>query len=100
MRRLHGSYDVEFRKTREIHGRDDLRVLDAVAAVAGAVGLGDRGENVQRDAIGAIANGVERQLKPGLVALNSHRRELFRIVGEDSTGRGIVGIGLEHSRSA
>src|SRR6266480_7240413 len=100
MRRLHGSNDVEFRKTDEIHGRDDLRVFDAVAAVARAVGFGDRFENVQRDAISAIADGVEGQLETSLVALNSHRRELFRIAGEDSARRGIVGIGLEHRGGA
>ena len=41
MRRLHGGDDIEFGEAREIVGRDDLRVLDAVAAVARAVGFGD-----------------------------------------------------------
>jgi len=64
VRRLHGSNDVELRKAGKIHGRDDLCVLDAVAAVARAVGLGDGLENVQRDAIGAIADGMKGQLEP------------------------------------
>src|SRR6266704_1685126 len=72
----------------------------AIRAFARAGSLGDRFENVEGYAIGAIADGVESQLEPGLVALNGHRGEFFRIVGKDSTGRGIVGIRLEHRRSA
>ena len=91
---------MKFRKTREVHRRDDLRVLDAVPAVTRAVSLGHRLENIQRDAIGAVTNRVERQLKPGLVALNSHRFQFLWIVDEDSPRGGIVGIGLQHRSGA
>src|SRR6266702_929294 len=100
MPRLHGGNDAALRKTGEIHGRDDLCVLDAVAAVARAVGFGDRFENVEGYAIGAIADSVESKLETSLVALDGHRREVLRIAGEDSTRGGIVGIRLEHRRSA
>jgi len=57
--RLHGGDDVEFCETREILGRDHLGVLDAVAAVARRIGLGDRFEDVEGDAVGAVADGVK-----------------------------------------
>src|SRR6266853_713436 len=100
MRRLHGSDDVKFGKAGEIHGRDNLRVLDAVAAVSRAIGLPNCFEHIQRDAVGAIAYSVESELEAGLVALNGHRRELLRVDCEDSTGGWIVSIGLEHCRGA
>src|SRR5712672_2488839 len=63
---LHGSNNVEFRESGEIHRRDDLRVLDAIAPVAFAVGFGDSFENVERNPIGTIPNRMEGKLKAGL----------------------------------
>src|SRR6202042_1943772 len=59
MRRLHGGDDVERSETGKICGGDDLRVLDAVAPIAGTVGLGDGFERVERDGVGAVADGVK-----------------------------------------
>src|SRR5216683_7032597 len=63
MRRLHGGDDFELGEAREVLGGDDLRVLDAVAAVALAIGFCDGFEDVERDAIGAVADGVEVELE-------------------------------------
>jgi len=51
-------------------------VLDAVAAVARAVGFGDGFEHIERNPIRAIANRVERKLKTGLVAGDRHFPQL------------------------
>jgi len=59
MRRLHGGDDLQAGEARNVGERDDLRVFDAIAAVARAVGFGDGFECVERDAIGAVADGVE-----------------------------------------
>src|SRR6266436_3493047 len=53
VRGLHGSDDVELGETRKIVGGDDLGVLDTVAAIALAISLGDRFENIEGDAVGA-----------------------------------------------
>ena len=50
MRRLHGGDDVERGEAREIGGGDDLRVFDAIAAVARAVGFCDGFKCVESDA--------------------------------------------------
>src|SRR6266849_409946 len=72
-----------------------LRVFDAVAAVAGAAGLGDGFENIQRNAIGAIADGVKGQLESGLVPFDGHGLQLFGVVGENSSAGGIIVVRFE-----
>src|SRR5207244_2823407 len=54
MRRLHRGNHFEFLEALEVRRGDHLGVLDAIAAVARAVGLENRFENVESNAIGAI----------------------------------------------
>ena len=75
-------------------------MLDAIAAVARAVGLENRFENVESNAIGAITYGMKVQLETCFVALNGHGAQFFWIVGENARRRGIVAIGLEHCGGA
>src|SRR6266849_3104126 len=100
MRGLHGGDDFELGEAREIFWGDDLRVLDAVAAVALAIGFCDGFENVERDAVGAVADGVEVELESGLVAFDGQRFQLVGLHNQNSSGLGVVGIGLEHGGGA
>ena len=84
VRRLHRSNHFEFREALEIHRRDHLRVLDAVAAVARAIRLANGFENVESNAVGAISDGMKVQLKAGLIALDGHGAQFVGIVSEDS----------------
>ena len=86
MRRLHGSDDVESGETREVGGRDDLRVLDAITTIARAVGFGDGLECVERDGVGAITDGVKVELEAGFVAFDRHLFEFGGIDGHDAAG--------------
>ena len=97
MRRLHGGYYVELGKTREIFESDDLGVLDAIAAIAGAVGFGDGFEDIEGDAIGAVADGVEGELEASFVALDGHLAKFIGIHDEDARSGGVVGVRREHS---
>src|SRR3989442_3637040 len=100
MRGLHGGDYFEFTETYEVHGVDDLRMFDAVAAIAGAVGFDYSFEDVESNAIGTVTDGVEIELETGLVSFDGHDAQFFGIVDEDP-GRGrIVGIWLEHCSRA
>ncbi len=79
-------------ETREIVRRNDLRVFDAVAAVARAIGFEDGCENVERLAIGAVADGVKINLEAGFIALDGHGSKLIGIDGENSARGRIIGI--------
>src|SRR5260370_1777122 len=96
MRRVDGGDDFELPKTDEVHGLDDLRMFDAGTAIAGAVGFQYGFEDVESNAIGAVADGVEIELEAGLVPFDSHDAQFFWIVNEDSGGGRIVGIWLQH----
>src|SRR5216683_2060933 len=100
VRRLHGGDDFELGKALEIFWGDDLRVLDAVAAVALAIGFCDGFENVERDAVGAVADGVEVELESGLVAFDGQRFQFVGLHDQNAAGLGVVGIRLEHSGGA
>ena len=100
MGRLHGSDDVERGETREVGRRDDLRVLNAIATVARAVGFGDGFERIEGDGVGAIADSVEVELEAGLIALDRHLFQLGGIDGHDAACRWIVGIRRGHRGGA
>jgi len=100
MRGLHGSDDVELGEAREIFEGDDLGVLDAIAAIAGAVSFGDGFQDVEGDAIGAVADGVEGQLKAGFVALDGHLAKLVGFHDEDARSGRVVRVRREHGRGA
>src|SRR5216684_1594773 len=69
-------------------------------AMTRAIGFGDGFENVERDAVCAVADGVEVKLKSGLVALDGQRFEFVGLHNQDSGGLGVVGIGLKHGGGA
>src|SRR6266852_653301 len=100
VRRLHRGDDFELGEALEIVGGDDLGMLDAVAAVARAIGFCDGFENVETDAVGAVADGVEVELESGLVAFDGQRFQLVGLHNQNSSGLGVVGIGLEHGGGA
>src|SRR6266849_2096428 len=100
MRRLHGGDDFELGKALEIVGGADLGVLDAVAAVTRAIGFCDGFEDVERDAIGAVADGVEVELESGLVAFDGERFQFVGLHDQNAAGLGVVGIRLEHGGGA
>ena len=75
-------------------------MLDAVAAVAWPVSFGHCLENVQANAVGAIADGVKRQLESSFVALDSHGAQFAWIVREDARRGRIITIGFEQRRRA
>src|SRR5436190_12789976 len=100
VRRLHRSNHFEFREALKVHWRNHLSVLDAVAAVAWPVSFGHCLENVQANAVGAIADGVKRQLESSLVALDGHDAQFVWIVREDARGGRIIAIGFEQRRRA
>ncbi len=75
---LHGGDDVHFGELSEIVGRDDLGVFDAVAAVAVAIGGDDGGVRIKGDVVGAVADGVEGELKAVMVALDGEGFQLVR----------------------
>ena len=88
--RLHAGDDVELAKAREVPG-DHLGVLYAVAPRA--VSALRRGDGVERDAIGAVTDGVDRQLQAARVHLASTRREV-------SSSSSSPGLGATFSISA
>src|SRR5258708_5647540 len=100
VRGLHGGDDLEFGEAREIVGGDDLRVFDAVAAVARAIGFCDGFEDIEGDTVGAVADGVEVELESGLVALDGQRFQFVGLHDQNAGAFGVVGIRLEHGRGA
>src|SRR5216683_5406314 len=100
VRRLHGGDDFELGKALEIVGGDDLGVLDAVAAVARAIGFGDGFKDIEGDAVGAVADGVEVELESSFVAFDGERFQLIGLHDQDAADLGIIGIGLEHGGGA
>ena len=70
---LHGSDDAKLRKAREIFRTHMLGVFDAPPAVAArAVLLGNFRVNIQHDAIGFVADGMNGDLQTGLVGAQRH----------------------------
>src|SRR5260370_41181804 len=96
MRGLHGGDDFELPKTDEVHGLYDLRMFDAVTAIAGAVGFQYGFEDVESNAIGAVADGVKIEVEAGPIAFGGHDAQFFWIVNEDSGGGRVIGIWLQH----
>ena len=66
----------ELAEAREIFGRDDLRVFDAIAAVARTVCGDDCCESIESDVVCAVTDRVEGELEAGAVAFDGHGREL------------------------
>ena len=65
MRGLHRGDDVEPGEARDVGCVEDLRVLDAHAQIARAgTSRCTRSNDVERDAVGAIADGVDAGLEP------------------------------------
>src|SRR5206468_9283244 len=88
------------REALKVHWCNHLCVLDAVTAVAWPVSFCHRLENVQANAVGAIADGVKRQLESSFVALDSHGAQFAWIVREDARRGRIITIGFEQRRRA
>src|SRR5277367_2422362 len=70
VRWLHGRDDIELAEAREIFGRDELRVFDAITAVAQTIRRDDCGESIEGDMVCAVAYRVEGELKSGAVAFD------------------------------
>ena len=114
VRGLHRGDDAEVSEAREVQGRDDLRVLDAVARFVARLRLTEhklgicarlvyfsrRPEAVERHAVRAVADAVESDLKPGGVALDDHLRQLLGRHARDAAVVRVVGEGREHGRRA
>jgi len=97
---LHRSDDAERGKARNIVKGNHLGVLDAMARVAFAVGRAGRGKRIQRDAVGAVADGVQGDLEAGFVALDHHFLQLLRLDAQDAAIRRVVSIGRKQGRGA
>ena len=65
--RLHRRDHAEFLEPLVIVRPQVLGVLDAEAAVARAVLLGDLGEEVEQRGVGLVADGVDADVQPGRV---------------------------------
>ena len=62
---LHACDDAEGAEARNVGGRDVLRVLDAEAGVLKVLLARDALEDVELGADGAIADGMDGNVKPG-----------------------------------
>ena len=96
--RLHRGDDAEPAEAGDLLAAQVLGVLDAEAAVARPVGGGHLGEEVEQHGVGALADGVHRDLETlavggGDPAFEAPRRE--PIVGEQPDRAGGVGVGFE-----
>src|SRR5260370_3627460 len=100
MRMLHGRDDFELGQARHVVRGNDLGVLDAVAAIARAIGLCYGFENVQDDMVGAVTDGVDVYLEASFVAFDGERFHLVGLHDQDAGGLGVVGIRLEHGGGA
>ena len=82
---LHGGDYVQLGEAVEILGGHVLRVLDAEAAVAVAVGFLDFGVQVEDDRDALVADGVGANLQSGGVGPHhavAHQRDGLHFVGE------------------
>ena len=95
MRRLHRGDYAERSETREIFGGDYLSVFDSIAPVARAICFLGGGECVESNSIGAVTDGVKRELKAGAIALDCHLRESGWIEAHDAGLCRIIGVGSE-----
>ena len=75
-----------FGEPRHVGGRDVLRVLDAEAAVARAVRLGDALEDIELHPDRAVADRVDDDLQPGAVGGGGPLLQI--LLGVDQAGRG------------
>src|SRR4029077_11758319 len=100
MRRLHRGDDAERGEALDIRQSDNLGVLHTVAPVARTVPSADGGEYIECDAIGAVADGMKRELKSGTVAFERHLLQLLRVYAQNSGRLGSVGVRREHCSRA
>ena len=95
---LHRGDHVQLREAIEILGRHVLRVFDAEAAVALAVGLHDFAVQVEDDRNALVADGVGAKLQSGGIGLHHavpHQRQRMHFVGEQAVVVGLIVEGLE-----
>ena len=93
---LHGGNHAQLFEPGEVVAVDELRVLDLVAGVAAFVNLERSLESVQRHAVGAVADGVQRNLEAGGIAIHHHLLQLLRVIEQDAAVVGGVGERLQH----
>ena len=98
---LHGGDHAELAEARDIGGADVLRMLDAPAQIL-LVGVGFEGvfEDVERFAIGAVADGVDAELEAVLDGEFGGLADVGGIVGVEAAAIGLVGVGREQPGAA
>src|SRR5689334_5553519 len=89
--RLKVGDDAETTETRNVFGAEQLEVSDVVARIAAAVAGAGELERVERVAYGAVADGVDVDLKACAVERGDQRLEDFRL----DVGLAAVAAGAE-----
>ena len=95
---LHRGDHVQLGEAIEILGRHVLRVFNAEAAVALAVGLHDLAVQIENDRNALVADGVRAKLQAGGVGSHHavlHQRNRMHFVGEQAVVVGLVAEGFE-----
>ena len=103
MRRLHRRNDTEFRKPRDVVGKDDLRVFDTPArfldfALVGGHALKRLLVKIQNLPVRAIANGMRPNLHALAQRFLKHGQEVLFLPFQEP-GRVVIRIILEQRRA-
>ncbi len=91
VRRLHGRNHAELRESRNVHGADDLRVLDSPARLANLALFGRHRLHrffvpIENRSIRSIAYRVSLNLNPFSQSFLEHRHDDFFLLSEKPRG--------------